>query len=198
MLFVSLLIFIVSPGPVIFKQPRVGFLYKPFTILKFRTMRPGCDEALHRKYVSGLIDAGQPLRKLDSYKDPRLIPFGAMLRRCFLDELPQLINVLRGQMSLVGPRPCLPYEAEKLLSWQKRRFYALPGMTGPWQVNGKESATYLQMLRYDVQYAHTASTFVNLKILLKTIPAVMGRFHKNGFRNSMRLKPSLTNFSRHT
>jgi lipopolysaccharide/colanic/teichoic acid biosynthesis glycosyltransferase len=174
MLLVSLLIFVVSPGPVIYRQRRLGFMSKPFTMWKFRTMHLNCDETIHQNHITVLLSTGQPLKKLDAQKDPRLIRLGRLLRRYYIDELPQLVNVLRGDMSLVGPRPCLQFEAENLLGWQKRRFYSMPGMTGLWQVNGKESATHLQMLRYDVAYTHNSSVYLNLRIMFHTLLMITG------------------------
>jgi lipopolysaccharide/colanic/teichoic acid biosynthesis glycosyltransferase len=112
------------------------------------------------------------MTKLDRRKDPRLIPLGASLRAIGLDELPQIINVLRGEMSLVGPRPCIPYEYELYEPWQQRRFDALPGLTGLWQVSGKNRTTFNQMIRLDIEYAERASLWLDLKIILKTLPAL--------------------------
>jgi len=110
---------------------------------------------------------------MDAHGDKRLIPVGRMLRASGLDELPQLINVLRGEMSFVGPRPCLPNEYNLLLPWQKERSCALPGLTGLWQVSGKNRTTFSEMIDYDIQYVRTRSPWLDLKIMLKTIPAIM-------------------------
>ncbi len=136
-LLVAVFIKAVSPGPVFFRQKRVGYLGKTFTLWKFRTMNADNDTRTHQQHVSNLIQSDDPMKKLDEKRDPRIIPLGNVLRRSCVDELPQLINVLRGDMSLVGPRPCLPYEAREYHLWQKRRFDTIPGMTGLWQVNGK-------------------------------------------------------------
>ena len=104
---------------------------------------------------------------------PRLIPFGRLLRASGLDELPQLINVLRGEMSFVGPRPCLPSEYNRYLPWQKERFHTLPGLTGLWQVSGKNRTTFNEMIDFDIQYVRERSLWLDLKIMLKTIPVVM-------------------------
>jgi lipopolysaccharide/colanic/teichoic acid biosynthesis glycosyltransferase len=113
------------------------------------------------------------MEKLDDRNDPRVIRFGNLLRKTGLDELPQLFNVLRGEMSLVGPRPCLPYEAQNYQRWNFRRFDALPGITGLWQVNGKNRTTFKEMIRLDINYIEKASLWLDLKILFKTIPAII-------------------------
>jgi len=173
-LFLLLAIFIkvVSPGPVFFKQRRVGYLGKTFTMWKFRTMRADNDTTSHHQHVCNLINGDDPMRKLDEKKDPRIIPLGRVLRRSCVDELPQLINVLRGDMSLVGPRPCLPYEAREYHLWQKRRFDTIPGMTGLWQVNGKNRTTFKEMIRLDIAYVMRRSPWLDGKIILKTVPVI--------------------------
>ncbi|HEY3490810.1 MAG TPA: sugar transferase [Candidatus Deferrimicrobiaceae bacterium] len=173
-LLVALFIKIVSPGPVFFKQTRIGYRGRPFTFWKFRTMHVDNDASQHQKYLSTLISSGdQPMTKLDAERDPRIIPFGKLFRQSCIDELPQLINVLLGDMSLVGPRPCLPNEAEDFNLWHTRRFDTIPGMTGLWQVNGKNKTTFKQMMRYDISYARQDSFWTDLKIIFKTIPAII-------------------------
>jgi lipopolysaccharide/colanic/teichoic acid biosynthesis glycosyltransferase len=113
------------------------------------------------------------MTKLDARSDPRLIPFGAALRATGLDELPQILNVLRGEMSIVGPRPCIPYEYELYEPWHRRRFDAVPGLTGLWQVSGKNRTTFDQMIRLDIDYAERASLWLDLTIMLKTLPALI-------------------------
>jgi lipopolysaccharide/colanic/teichoic acid biosynthesis glycosyltransferase len=113
--------------------------------------------------------------KLDSHGDRRIIPCGSLLRSSGLDELPQLINVLRGEMSLVGPRPCVPYECEHLLPWQRERFDTLPGLTGLWQVSGKNQTTFLEMMELDISYARTKTPWLDLAIIFKTLPVVLGQ-----------------------
>ena len=162
-----------SKGPVLFKQERVGFLGKRFILYKFRTMIQGADTTAHEKHVGNLIAANGPMTKLDARGDARLIPVGRLLRAAGLDELPQLINVLRGEMSLVGPRPCLPSEYAMFLPWQRERFQTLPGLTGLWQVSGKNRTTFNEMIDFDIQYVRKQSLWVDLKILLKTIPTLM-------------------------
>lgn len=171
-LLISLFIKIVSPGPIFFKQVRIGYLGQYFTCWKFRTMRLNASISVHQQHISELINKGQPLRKLD-VGDPRIIPLGYFMRKTGLDELPQLINVFRGEMSLIGPRPCIPYEARQFLTWQNRRFDTLPGLTGLWQVNGKNRTTFNEMMRLDISYTKKRSFWLDLKILIKTLPAII-------------------------
>jgi lipopolysaccharide/colanic/teichoic acid biosynthesis glycosyltransferase len=176
LLLIAVLIKIVSPGPVIFSQVRVGYLRKPFSLWKFRTMKFGADTSAHQYFSGNFINFDRPMTKLDMNDDPRIILFGGILRGLGLDELPQLVNVLRGDMSLVGPRPCLPYEAQQYLLWQIRRFDAIPGLTGLWQVSGKNRTTFKEMVRLDITYARKTSFWLDVKILLKTLPAIMVQF----------------------
>jgi lipopolysaccharide/colanic/teichoic acid biosynthesis glycosyltransferase len=178
-LLIAVVIKIVSPGPVFFKQARVGCGGKLFRCWKFRTMQVKADPSAHQQHVRNLIRgdtngvAGKPMIKLDAGRDSRLIPLGGILRQSCLDELPQLINVLRGEMSLVGPRPCLSYEAQEYLLWQTMRFDAVPGMTGLWQVSGKNQTTFTEMIRLDILYAKKQSLWLDIKILLKTLPVII-------------------------
>jgi lipopolysaccharide/colanic/teichoic acid biosynthesis glycosyltransferase len=169
---IAAIIKVVSPGPAMLKQVRLGRYGQPFTIWKFRTMRLNADDGLHQDHLTRLIETDAPMVKLDGKRDPRIFPFGRLLRRCCLDELPQLINVIRGEMSLVGPRPCLPYEAEAYRPWQTARFDAIPGMTGLWQVSGKNKTPFAEMMRLDIRYAKKRHFWLDVWILLKTIPAV--------------------------
>jgi len=162
----ALLIKLFSPGPALFRQTRIGLGGRPFELLKLRSMRAGSDAGVHRQHLSGLIGSDVPMEKLEG--DRRVFFLGNLLRRTCIDELPQLVNVLRGEMSLVGPRPCLPYEAEEYARWHSRRFDIAPGMTGLWQVSGKNSLTFAKMVRLDIAYARTLSPWLDLKILLKT------------------------------
>jgi lipopolysaccharide/colanic/teichoic acid biosynthesis glycosyltransferase len=172
-LIVTALIKVTSKGPILFKQERVGFLGRRFTVFKFRTMVVGADSMAHEMHVASLIETNQPMVKLDAHGDRRLIAVGRVLRASGLDELPQLINVLRGDMSIVGPRPCLPSEYSKYLPWQRERLRTLPGLTGLWQVSGKNRLTFREMMDCDIQYARTQSLRLDLKIMLKTIPALI-------------------------
>ncbi len=180
-LVISVLIKLVSKGPVFFKQLRVGYRGKPFVMLKFRTMHTGIDNTVHKKYLEELMRSDKPMEKLDAGADPRLIPFGRLLRWSSLDELPQLLNVLRGDMSLIGPRPCLPYEAQHFEPWHTRRFDTMPGLTGLWQVSGKNKTTFSTMMRLDARYARKLSFRRDLLIALKTIPVVLGQFFERFF-----------------
>lgn len=162
-----------SRGPVLFRQRRIGFKGREFTCYKFRTMLVDADISAHKGHTTHLIRNGGAMIKLDAGNDPRLIPLGAALRATGLDELPQLINVLRGEMSFVGPRPCVPYEYDLYEPWQKRRFDAVPGLTGLWQVSGKNRTTFNQMIQLDIEYSRRKSLWLDLKIIFKTIPALV-------------------------
>jgi len=169
------LIKLLSPGPAIFKQERVGYRGKRFVIFKFRTMRVAAETKIHRAHLDRLLASDAVLVKLDAAGDPRLIPGGKLLRALGLDELPQVLNVLRGEMSLVGPRPCVEYEYERFSPWQRRRCDTLPGVTGLWQVNGKNHTTFSQMIDLDISYAEKKSLWMDVKILLKTVPAILAQ-----------------------
>lgn len=170
--FIAALIAIVSSGPVLFRQERVGFSGRRFMLIKFRTMAVGADTTTHQGHLKHLMDSDAPMVKLDAHGDSRIIPFGLLLRSSGLDELPQLFNVLRGEMSLVGPRPCLPYECDKYLPWQWERFNTPPGLTGLWQVSGKNRTTFNEMMELDIDYARNKTLWLDLNIILKT-PLVM-------------------------
>ena len=170
---VALMIKAGSPGPVLFRQRRVGHRGGHFTCLKFRTMHVNAETKSHQGYTAQLIKSEAPMTKLDAAKDPRVIPFGSILRATGLDELPQMLNVIRGDMSLVGPRPCIPYEFEMYEPWQRRRFDAAPGLTGLWQVSGKNRTTFTQMINLDIEYSRCASLGLDLTIMLKTVPALV-------------------------
>jgi lipopolysaccharide/colanic/teichoic acid biosynthesis glycosyltransferase len=172
---IALWIKLSSRGPVLFRQERLGLRGRTFVCLKFRSMKVGADTQLHKDYLKQLLRSETPMTKMDTNGDPRLIPLGALLRSTGLDELPQLINVLRGDMSLVGPRPCIPYEAEDYLSWQKERFKTLPGLTGLWQVSGKNQTTFNEMIHLDIAYVRNKSLRLDIKIILKTIPALISQ-----------------------
>lgn len=175
-LFVVVGLFIksVSKGPVFFRQERVGRMGTTFRMWKFRTYQHNAGGTQHEQYVKSLIhsarqseDATQPpMQKLDNASG--IIPFGNMLRKTCIDELPQLINVLVGDMSLIGPRPPISYEVQQYANWHKRRLCAVPGMTGLWQVNGKNRLTFNEMVRLDIRYSRAISPWLDLGILLKT------------------------------
>ncbi len=170
---IAIFIKIVSPGPILFRQVRIGYRGEHFTLFKFRTMHCDAESSCHERYLEDLINTEKPLTKLDDSDDARIFAFGKVLRKTCLDELPQLLNVLRGEMSLVGPRPCLPYEAERFRHWQTKRFDAMPGLTGLWQVSGKNKTTFNEMIRFDIEYSRRKSLWMDLIIILKTIPAVI-------------------------
>ena len=172
----AVLIKVGSPGPIFFKQRRVGFKGREFVCYKFRTMRVDADSDTHRRHTQELIRSQTPMTKLDAKRDPRLIPCGSLLRVTGLDELPQLINVIRGEMSLVGPRPCISYECEAYEPWHWQRFDAVPGLTGLWQVSGKNRTTFDEMVRLDIDYARRRSLWLDLGIILRTIPALWGQY----------------------
>jgi lipopolysaccharide/colanic/teichoic acid biosynthesis glycosyltransferase len=175
---VAVLVRLTTPGPALFRQTRIGRDHRPFVLYKFRSMYAGSADDVHRQYVRTLLTHDQPpaggqrgLFKLED--DPRITPLGRLLRKTSIDELPQLLNVIRGDMSLVGPRPALPWEAEMMDKAHGGRFGVRPGVTGLWQVSGRSSLTMRQALELDVEYARRQSMALDLKILLKTIPVVV-------------------------
>ena len=141
---------------------------------KFRTMHVNNNEEIHQQHIANVIKSDKPIGKLDDQNDNRIIPFGKVLRYSCLDEFPQLLNVLRGDMSLIGPRPLLLYEADKLLQWQASRYDILPGMSGLWQVKGKNRTTFKEQIRFDIQYSRKRSPGLDSKILLLTVPTILG------------------------
>jgi lipopolysaccharide/colanic/teichoic acid biosynthesis glycosyltransferase len=183
MLVIAAAIKLSSPGPVFFAQRRAGFKGRLFILWKFRTMAEGCTDNVHRDHVIRLIngEAGaignqpnqKPMSKL--VHDERVTEIGRFLRAWSLDELPQLLNVLKGEMSLVGPRPALPYEVTSYREWHKRRLDAVPGITGLWQVTGRNTVTFDEMVRMDISYIDCWSPALDLKILLRTFSAVVRR-----------------------
>ncbi|MDD5141100.1 MAG: sugar transferase [Verrucomicrobiales bacterium] len=186
MMLIALIIRMVSAGPVLFKQERVGYLGGRFLCYKFRTMFVNADTGIHQGHLDQLMSSDAPMMKMDSKGDPRIIPFGRLLRASGLDELPQLINVLCGDMSLVGPRPCVSYEYEKYLPWQRERFNTLPGLTGLWQVSGKNQTTFTEMIELDIKYARNKTLWLDLKIIFKTVPALMIQMWEMRVNRSLR------------
>jgi lipopolysaccharide/colanic/teichoic acid biosynthesis glycosyltransferase len=168
-----------SRGPILFRQKRIGQNGRAFTILKLRTMYVNADSTVHEAYVQRYIagqvgtgsDAGAPVFKLVG--DARITRAGRWLRRLSLDELPQLVNVLRGDMSLVGPRPPLPYEVEHYRPRDLQRLRAKPGITGLWQVSGRNRTTFSEMVDLDLQYISRWSVWLDLWILWRTVPVVL-------------------------
>lgn len=173
MLAVATWIRLVSRGPAVFRQERVGYNGRHFTLYKFRSMQVNADTARHSLHFSQMVESGSPMVKLDLLDDIRLIPMGCLLRAAGLDELPQLFNVLRGDMSLVGPRPCLPEEFRYFTESQRVRFQVLPGLTGVWQVEGKNVSTFDEMNEMDAHYVRHASALFDLSIMLHTPLALM-------------------------
>jgi len=168
-----------SPGPVLFRQERVGMNGKHFTLLKFRSMHVNADDQVHRDYAAKWIKSnachstdvkGKALFKIK--RDPRITPVGYWLRKFSLDELPQLFNIWKGDMSLVGPRPPMPYEVELYEDWQKKRLQAPPGLTGLWQVSGRNKISFEEMVLLDISYINNWSIEEDLKIILKTVAIV--------------------------
>jgi lipopolysaccharide/colanic/teichoic acid biosynthesis glycosyltransferase len=167
-----------SRGSALFRQKRVGYLGETFELLKFRTMRANNDDSIHRTYVTNLLIGDGPsdqelprIYKLEH--DPRVTPVGKILRRLSLDELPQLINVLRGDMSLVGPRPALSWEVELFKPIYASRFLVRPGMTGLWQVSGRNKVSITHGLDLDLQYVGSQSVRLYIWILVRTIPTIL-------------------------
>ena len=166
---VGLIIKLTSPGPVFYRAKRVGRYGKPFTLYKFRTMVVDAEE--RKAELTQYNEADGPIFKMRN--DPRLTRLGGFLRRTSLDELPQLWNVLRDEMSLVGPRPQLPAEVAQYEDWHYRRLEVKPGLTGLWQVLGRSDISFDEMVRLDIYYAENWSPGMDLRILLETIPAVL-------------------------
>lgn len=171
-LIITIILRIASPGPIIYKGERIGYMGKVFYCRKFRTMHSNCLTSIHEQHVINLMTNDQPFSKLD-INDARIIPFGKIMRKTGLDEIPQLINILRGEMSLVGPRPELPYSLPYYEQWQKKRFNAVPGLTGLWQTSGKNAKTFKEMVRLDISYVDRKSLWLDFKILFKTFPAII-------------------------
>jgi exopolysaccharide biosynthesis polyprenyl glycosylphosphotransferase len=184
MLLSACAIWLTDGRPLVFRQSRMGIHGQPFELLKFRTMRVAENHDVHRNYVRSWIKSDEPSReqpnsakvfKLTS--DPRVTPVGKWLRRFSIDELPQFINVLRGDMSLVGPRPALSYELDLYQDWHRRRLAALPGITGLWQVSGRNQLSFDQMVKLDIKYIEQWSLGEDLRILFRTVPALFGGGH---------------------
>lgn len=175
-LLIALWIKAVSSGPLFYWQERVGFRGRRFMLLKFRSMHVNAETVSHEQYVAQLMEADSPMIKLDAAGDPRLIRGGRILRALGLDELPQLLNVFFGEMSLVGPRPCTPHEFGRYQDWQRKRCDAPPGLTGYWQVNGKNRTTFSEMIAMDLFYAQNMSFWLDLRIMVRTAPAITIQF----------------------
>jgi len=175
LIVIGLVIRWTSVGPALFQQQRVGFGGKTFTMYKFRTMRTGVGDEMLRELIAAEL-RGEDTSVDGSYKldsDPRVTPIGAFLRKTSLDELPQLINVLFGDMSLVGPRPCLEWEARMFPTEFQPRFSVRPGITGLWQVSGRSTVSTLEMLHLDLTYVRTRNLVGDLSILVRTVPSML-------------------------
>ena len=179
MLATALGIKLSSRGPVFFSQERVGLHGRTFRFLKFRSMHIGGDDAVHREYVKKWMANREATVEADGTKtfkltdDPRVFRFGQFIRKFSIDELPQLFNVLRGEMSLIGPRPPIPYEVEAYREWHRRRFEALPGITGLWQVSGRNRLSFDEMVKLDIEYIESWTPALDVKIALKTVGVVL-------------------------
>jgi lipopolysaccharide/colanic/teichoic acid biosynthesis glycosyltransferase len=182
MAIIAVLVKLDSPGPVLFNQTRLGLGGRPFRFYKFRTMYDGVDHEIHRQYVQSFIRqnspasgpstaTGSPYYKLTN--DPRITPIGRLLRKTSLDELPQIFNVIKGEMSLVGPRPPLPYEVTEYQEWHRARLNVTPGITGLWQISGRSRMPFDEMVRLDLEYIARRSLWLDLSILIRTVPAVL-------------------------
>ncbi len=180
LLVIALLIKKTSPGPVLFAQERLGKDGQPFKFYKFRSMEHNSDDAIHRQFVSmfiggdadGCADTNSGDQVFKMKRDPRVTGIGSVLRKTSLDELPQLFNILMGEMSLVGPRPPIAYEIENYQPWHMERLKAVPGLTGLWQVSGRSTVSFEEMVRLDIRYINNWSPWQDFVILLKTIPVV--------------------------
>lgn len=181
MLLVALVIRLSSPGPVIYRQTRIGQGGAPFVMYKFRSMRTDVDDRAHREFVASLIDgkagssaSGEAAGHFKMKADPRITAIGRLIRKTSIDELPQFCNVLIGNMSLVGPRPPVPYEAEKYKTWHRRRVFEMkPGLTGIWQVEGRSRVSFDDMVRMDLRYLRRCSLRFDLNVLLRTVLVVL-------------------------
>jgi exopolysaccharide production protein ExoY len=179
MILLMLVTRLASPGPIFYRQERVGLGGGHFRIWKFRTMKLSAETETHERHFEKLMRVDCPMTKLDAIGDPRLAPFGRILRASGLDELPQIFNVLCGEMSLVGPRPCTPNEFAHYEPWQRERVNGLPGLTGYWQVNGKNKTTFNEMIVMDLFYLKKASFSLDLKIMLKTCGVIVGQLFES-------------------
>lgn len=186
MAIIALGIRLSSRGPVLFRQERIGLRGRPFTCFKFRTMKCTAETRSHEAYFQKLMNSDAPMKKLDSSGDGRILGIGILLRASGLDELPQIINILRGEMSMVGPRPCIRYEYEKFKPEHRARFNAVPGLTGLWQVNGKNNTTFQEMIDLDIQYARELSFMNDLLILFRTFPVLVNQVAETAQRKRIR------------
>jgi len=173
MMILMLAVRLSSPGPIFYRQERVGYKRRLFLIYKFRSMKVDAETHVHEAHFERLMRESVPMVKLDGKGDPRILPWGRLMRATGLDELPQIFNVIRGEMSLVGPRPCTVHEFTRYATWQQARVNAVPGLTGYWQVNGKNRTTFNEMIEMDIHYSKHMSVWLDLTILLQTLPALI-------------------------
>jgi lipopolysaccharide/colanic/teichoic acid biosynthesis glycosyltransferase len=201
---VAIWIKLVSRGPVLFRQERIGRNGRRFTLYKFRSMKVNAPTQRHERHFRQLVESDCPMVKLDLLSDKRVISGGCFLRAAGLDELPQLINVLRGEMSLVGPRPCLPEEYCFFSTRQRERFEVLPGLTGIWQVVGKGVATFSEMNAMDLLYVRRSSLGLDLSVIFRTPLALlrqMSQAYKENHKPAVKdqytspVEPSLSGYS---
>jgi len=181
---IALCIRLSSPGPVVFRQVRIGKDGKEFEFYKFRSMKMNCDDTSHREYIKLFIEGDEEgLKKYQGRKkvykmtcDDRVTAIGRLLRRTSFDEIPQLINVLKGDMSMVGPRPHIPYEVDIYKDWHRRRLAGQPGITGWWQIHGRSRVTFDDSVLMDIWYLEHQSLLLDIRIMCRTITkAIVGR-----------------------
>ena len=175
MIIAAIAITLDGPGPIIFRQTRIGKNHRPFTFYKFRSMYYKADASVHQQFVKGLINGEAPSGST-TYKlagDKRITRVGALLRKTSIDELPQLFNVIKGDMSMVGPRPPIPYEVAEYKDWHHRRLSVAPGITGLWQVQGRSLVAFDDMVKMDIAYAERRSIKLDVTLLAQTVPAVL-------------------------
>jgi lipopolysaccharide/colanic/teichoic acid biosynthesis glycosyltransferase len=173
MLIVAIAIKLDSAGPIIFKQTRIGKNHKPFTFYKFRSMYTKCDASVHQQFVKNLINSSSDNATYKLTSDKRITRVGRFIRKTSVDELPQLFNVIKGDMSMVGPRPPIPYEVAEYKEWHHRRLAVAPGITGLWQVQGRSLVSFDDMVKMDIAYAEKSSLALDVTLLAQTIPAVL-------------------------
>jgi exopolysaccharide biosynthesis polyprenyl glycosylphosphotransferase len=179
MIAVAIAIKISSRGPIFYVQHRVGFRGRVFPFIKFRSMHVNNDDQIHREYTKEWITNGSPQSDADGQAvhkivdDPRVFAVGRFIRKYSVDELPQLLNVVRGEMSLIGPRPAIPYEVDVYREWHRRRFEAPPGITGLWQVSGRNRLSFEEMIKLDIDYLENWSFLLDLQILWRTVRVVL-------------------------
>jgi lipopolysaccharide/colanic/teichoic acid biosynthesis glycosyltransferase len=193
MIVIALWIRAVSPGPIFFRQERVGYLGRRFMMLKFRSMQADAEMKIHEAHFDSLVESNRPMTKLDTVGDSRLIQGGRILRAAGLDELPQILNVIRGEMSLVGPRPCTFRELQKFQGPYEERFNAPPGLTGHWQVHGKNNTTFSEMVDLDIYYTRNMSLKLDLAIVARTFPVLAQLIRETQARSSA--AKAATNFT---